>query len=296
MKSTEFARQIGKEAPRKREGIDLHMHSTFSDGALKVQELIDYCVEQDLAAISITDHDNIDSYEEGREHAAKAGIDFIPGVEISSWLDGSDIHILGYLFDPTHLRLNKVLVELRDRRRERALEIIKRLQVMGIELNADRIWAKSSHGSVGRAHIATQMVEEEYVTSFQEAFNLYLGNASAVMCEIENAKLSPKDAIKLILDAGGIPVLAHPAKTARDDLIAHMVQEGLMGIEVYCHHQTHATYQRYRDIARRYDLLTCGGADFHVKREDGRHAPGSAHVPYGVLEKLRERHAQRRAA
>jgi 3',5'-nucleoside bisphosphate phosphatase len=296
MKSTEFARQIGREAPRKKEGVDLHMHSTFSDGALNVRELIDYCVEQDLAAISVTDHDNIDSYEEGREYAARVGIEYIPGVEISSWIDGSDIHILGYMFDPTHLRLNRILVELRDRRRERALEIIKRLQAKGIELNADRIWAKSSHGSVGRAHIATQMVEEEYVSSFQEAFNLYLGNASTVMCEIENAKLSPKEAIRLILDAGGIPVLAHPGKTARDDLIDHMVQEGLMGIEVYCHSQPHAVYNRYKDIARRYDLIPCGGADFHVKREDGRHAPGSAHVPYLVLERLRERHSHRRCA
>jgi 3',5'-nucleoside bisphosphate phosphatase len=294
MKSTEFARQIGKEAPRKKEGVDLHMHSTFSDGALSVKELIDYCVEQELAAISVTDHDNIDSFEDGREYAAKVGIEYIPGVEISSWLDGSDIHILGYMFDPTHLRLNRVLVELRERRRERALEIVKRLDEMGIQLNVERIWSKSSHGSVGRAHIATQMVEEEYVSTFQEAFNLYLGNASTVMCDIENAKLTPGQAIRLILEAGGIPVLAHPGKTSRDDLITHLVQEGLMGIEVYCHGHNHATYQRYKDLARRYDLLPCGGADFHVKREDGRHAPGSAHVPYGVLEKLRERHGHRR--
>ncbi len=294
MKSTEFARQTSRNGNRKRDGVDLHMHSTFSDGTLPVRELIDFCASQGLSAISITDHDNIDSYEEGREYADQVGLEYLPGVEISSWLDGSDIHILGYLFDPTHLRLNQILVELRERRRDRAAKIVKRLNAMGIEINIDSIWAKSTHGSVGRAHIATQLLEEEYVKTFQEAFNLYLGNSSAVMCDIETAKLSPSDAIHLILEAGGIPVLAHPGKTARDDLIEYLVQEGLMGIEVYCHGNNQTTYHRYRDLARRYDLLQCGGADFHVRREDGRNAPGSAKVPYGVVEKLRDKHAGKR--
>jgi 3',5'-nucleoside bisphosphate phosphatase len=293
MKTTEFARQIGRTVPTRRDGVDLHMHSTFSDGALPVKDLIDLCAAQGLAAISITDHDNIDSYEEGREYAREVGMELLPGVEISSWLDGSDIHILGYLFDPTHLKLNRILVELRERRRERAHEIVRRLNAQGIEIKIDSIWAKSTHGCVGRAHIATQLLEEEYVSSFQEAFNLYLGNGSAVMADIENAKLTPSEAIRLILDAGGVPVLAHPGKTCRDDLITHLVQAGLMGIEVYGHGNSHATFQRYKDIARRYDLLHCGGADFHIKREDGRHVPGSAKVPYSVIEKMRGRHSHR---
>ncbi len=294
MKSTEFARQLGKDSLRRRENIDLHMHSTFSDGMLPVTELINLCVEQGLAAIAITDHDNIDSFEDGRDHAKQVGIEYLPGVEISSWQDGSDIHILGYLFDPTHLKLNRTLVELRAKRRERAQQIIERLAEVGIQINLQRILERSGHGSVGRAHIANQMVEEEYVTNFQEAFNRYLGNDSCIMGEIDNAKLSPCEAIQLIHEAGGIPVLAHPAKTARDDLIEQFVDSGLMGVEVFCHGHTHNTYQRYKDLARRYDLIPCGGADFHVKREDGRHAPGSVQVPYDSLDKLRNRQVTRR--
>jgi len=275
------------------ETIDLHMHSTFSDGMLSVNDLIDFCVEQGLSAMSVTDHDNIDSYEEGREYAEKAGIEFIPGVEISSWMDGSDIHILGYLFDPTHLRMNQKLLELREKRRHRAEAITQRLAAIGIQINLDRILEKTGHGSVGRAHIAHQMVEEEYVSCFQEAFTRYLGNGSCIMEDIDNAKLSPAEAIQLILDAGGIPVLAHPGKTGRDDLISRLVDDGLMGIEIYCNGQTHSTYQRYREMTRRYDLLPCGGADFHVKREDGRYAPGSVNVPYGVLDRLRNKHVTR---
>jgi 3',5'-nucleoside bisphosphate phosphatase len=293
MKSTEFARQMGKDAPRRRDTIDLHMHSTFSDGMLKVPELIDFCVEQGLAAMAVTDHDNIDSFEEGRVHAQKAGIEYIPGVEISSWMDGSDIHILGYLFDHTHLRLNQILVELRDKRRDRAEKIVARLEAVGVHINLERILEKSAHGSVGRAHIANQMVEEEYVANFQEAFNRYLGNGSDIMGDIDNAKLTPADAIQLILEAGGVPVLAHPSKTGRDDLIAHLVESGLMGIEVFCCSHSHTTQQRYRDVALRYDLICCGGADFHVKREDGRNAPGSVNVPYGVLDKMRSRQVTR---
>jgi len=292
MKSSNFAQSVAQKAAReaalKKECVDLHMHSTFSDGGLPVKDLIDYCALQGLTAIAVTDHDNIDSYEEGREHAQAAGVEFVTGVEISSFVDGSDIHILGYLFDPTHLKLNKTLLELRDRRRFRAVEIVRRLDAIGIHINLDRILEKTGNGSVGRAHIATQMVEEEYVSSFQEAFNRYLGSDADLMDDVEAAKLTPRDAIQLIIEAGGIPVMAHPSKTARDDLIQGMVEDGLMGIETWCHGQSHATYQRYRDIARRYDLVCCGGADFHVKREDGRHAPGSLNVPYSVLDRLRD--------
>src|SRR6184192_2146164 len=109
MKSSKFASQV-KGQNESKDFVDLHMHSTFSDGALGVKDLIDFCQGQGLSAIAVTDHDNIDSFEEGREHAEKVGIEYVPGVEISSSVDGSDIHILGYLFDPTHLKLNKTLV------------------------------------------------------------------------------------------------------------------------------------------------------------------------------------------
>ncbi len=124
---------------REPEHVDLHMHSTLSDGGLPVRDLIDYCVAQGLSAIAITDHDNIDSYQEGCEYAEEMGLEYIPGVEISSSWEGRDIHILGYLYEPTHLRLNQTLISLREGRRHRAREIVRRLAVLGIELNYQKL-------------------------------------------------------------------------------------------------------------------------------------------------------------
>ena len=291
MKSSKFATHVRGQIPAQ-EYVDLHMHSTFSDGALPVRALIDFCNEQGLSAIAVTDHDNIDSFEEGREHARQVGIEYVPGVEISSQAQGSDIHILGYLFDPTHLRLNRTLIELRKRRIDRAKQIVDRLAGKGVSVNYGRLMARAQGGSVGRAHIATQLVEEEYVSTFQEAFTKYLGNENEIMADLDTVKLAPREAIGLIREAGGVPVMAHPSKTNRDDLLEMLVDSGLMGIETYCHGQTQASYQKYKTFAVKHNLICSGGADFHVKRPDGRNAPGSLKVPYKVLDMLKEAKAQ----
>lgn len=288
MKSSKFVSQLRQSQEKAKDYVDLHMHSTFSDGALGVRELIDFCLEQGLSAMAVTDHDNIDSFEEGKEYANTVGMEYVPGVEISSNMDGSDIHILGYLFDHTHLRLNQTLVDLRARRRIRAMDIVRRLEEHGVTLSYEKVAARAHGGSVGRAHIAAQLLEEEYVATFQEAFNKYLGNDAEVMSEVDAVKLSPMEAIRLILEAGGIPVLAHPSKTNRDDLLESLVEWGLKGIETYCHGQSNASYNRYREFARKHNLICSGGADFHVRRQDGRNSPGSLKVPYRVLEMLRE--------
>lgn len=288
MKSSKFVSQLRQSQEKAKDYVDLHMHSTFSDGALGVRELIDFCLEKGLSAMAVTDHDNIDSFEEGKEYADTVGMEYVPGVEISSNVDGSDIHILGYLFDHTHLRLNQTLVDLRARRRIRAMDIVRRLEEHGVTLSYEKVAARAHGGSVGRAHIAAQLLEEEYVTTFQEAFNKYLGNDADLMSEVDAVKLSPEEAIRLILEAGGIPVMAHPSKTNRDDLLESLVEWGLKGIETYCHGQSNATYNKYREFARKHNLICSGGADFHVRRQDGRNSPGSLKVPYRVLEMLRE--------
>jgi predicted metal-dependent phosphoesterase TrpH len=268
--------------------VDFHMHSTLSDGQLSVPELIDYCVEQGVSAISITDHDNIDAYDEGRAHAEEAGIEFIPGVEISSSFGGHDVHILGYMYEPTHLKLNQTLVTLREKRRERAQRIVSRLAEQGVELSYEKLAARSHGGSIGRAHIASAMVEEEYVPNFQEAFTRYLGNGNRFMEGIESEKLSPGDAIGLIREAGGVAVLAHPLRTNQDALIESMVEQGLQGIETWCHSHNPSGFRKYKEVAKRYGLFCSGGADFHVRRDDDRYAPGSLRIPYEVLDKIRD--------
>ncbi len=288
MKKSKLASTLKRA--RKTEGahVDLHMHSTFSDGALDVEDLIRYCHSQGLTAMSITDHDNIDSYEEGREIAEMLGIEFIPGVELSSSFEGSDIHILGYFFDHTNLRLNQTLAELQQKREVRAQTIVEKLNAIGMQISYEKVLKKSGGGSIGRAHIASILVEEEYVSNFQDAFRLYLGSDRDLMSGLTPQKLSPEEAIQLILHAGGIPVMAHPAKTNRDDIIEMMVDAGLKGIETYSHGQYNGVGQKYRDIAQRYNLLYSGGTDFHVPRPDGRNAPGQLHIPYRVLECFKE--------
>lgn len=267
--------------------VDFHMHSTFSDGHLSVPDLIDYCKELGLSAIAITDHDNIDAYEEGREYALESGIEFIPGVEISSCWEGRDVHILGYHYEPTHLRLNQTLVALREKRRARAQSIVEKLADMHIELSYEKLAARTHGGSIGRAHIAAALVEEEYVPNFQEAFTRYLGNGNPFMEGLESEKLSPQEAIELILEAGGVPVLAHPGRTNQDTLIESMVEHGLKGIETWCHSHNASGFRRYKDLAKYYGLFCSGGADFHVRRDDDRYAPGSLRIPCEVLEKIR---------
>ncbi len=288
MKKSKFASSLKR--PRKVEGayVDLHMHSTFSDGALEVEDLVHYCHGQGLTAMAITDHDNVDSFEEGREIAEMLGIELIPGIELSSSFDGSDIHILGYFFDHTNLRLNKTLTELQKKRETRAQAIVDKLNAVGLEISFEQVMKKSKGGSVGRAHIAGLLVEEEYVSNFQEAFRLYLGSDVELMSGLDPVKLTPEEAIQLILHSGGVPVMAHPAKTNRDDLIEMMVDAGLKGIETYSHGQHNGVGQKYREIAARYSLLGSGGTDFHVPRPDGRNAPGQLHIPYRVLESLKE--------
>jgi predicted metal-dependent phosphoesterase TrpH len=273
---------------KRQEHVDFHMHSTHSDGELSVRDLIDYCVEQGVTAMSITDHDSIEAYEEGREYAAAAGIGFLPGVEISSTWEGRDIHILGYLYEPTHLRLNQTLIHLRDRRRVRAQEIVNRLAVLGLHVDYEALMERSKGGSVGRAHIASILVEQEYVPTFHDAFTRYLGTGTALMDGIDSEKLSPQAAIELILEAGGVPVLAHPGRTNQDGAIESMVECGLRGIETYCHSHNPAGFRKYKEVAKRYGLFCSGGADFHAKREDDRGAPGSLRVPMDVWDRIQE--------
>lgn len=289
MKTSSFAASLRRSRnPAPQEHVDLHMHSRFSDGSFHVRELLRMAHERGLAAVAITDHDNIDAYEEGRELAEELGIEFIAGVEISSHHEGSDIHVLGYLFDPTHLRLNQTLQGLQIKRRTRARLIVERLNALGIDIRFEQLAAKASEGSLGRAHIAQLLVEEEYVSCFSEAFRKYLSNQALEDLELDCVKLQPEEAIRLITDAGGVAVLAHPFKTNRDDLLEHLVDAGLKGIETYCLGLSSSSCQRYRDLARRYNLVCSGGADFHTLRPDGQCTLGTLKVPYKALAMLKD--------
>jgi len=271
--------------PKQGSYIDLHMHSLYSDGLHSVTELVAMAAQNKVRALSLTDHDTLDGLAEAQKVAHEHNIEFVSGVEISTFDNNSEIHILGYLFDPTHLGLNLKLAELQNNRRQRAAQIIAKLEKQGISISLDRVFEKAKGTSVGRPHIAAVMLEEEYVSSYSEAFEKYLH--LDFVREFELNKPTPKFAIELISEAGGIPVLAHPAKYNRDDLLESFVASGLIGIETFCPGMDKQSSLKYRSLAKKWNLICSGGSDFHCDRPGMRCGVGSLPVPYETLDQMR---------
>lgn len=280
------AKSRRRPSQNRRETTDLHMHSTFSDGLHTVEELIDMGAARNLTSMAITDHDNIDSWTRGHIYAQEHGIEFIPGVEISAVHEGKDIHILGYYFDPTNLNLNLQMQEQSKIRQTRIRMILKKLAGLNINISYDLVKSYSKNGVLGRPHIAMALLKEEYVSSFVEAFNLYLGEGAAAF--VEKPGLTVEQSLQLIHRAGGISVMAHPYKTNADHLIPEMVQMGLGGIETYCHTQKGNIGRKYREIAKRYQLVCSGGSDFHGDVGGGA-TLGSLKIPNSVTHDLKNK-------
>lgn len=270
---------------------DLHMHTTLSDGSLSVESIIRLAVRKGLSCISITDHDNLDSYLQGKKLADEVGLELISGIEISSVWQGKDIHILGYFCDSTNLAMNLELEEQTKQRHARVRAIIKKLNGLGVDLAYEKVLSYCKGRVIGRPHVAMAMVDEEYVGNFSEAFQKYLAEDGAAF--VEKKGLNPQQAIRLIENAGGIAVMAHPYKTNSDDLIENLVEWGIKGIEVYCPTQKGTAGRKYREIARKYNLVGTGGSDFHT--ESGPYSLNYLKMPYSVVEQLRERRETSRA-
>ena len=271
---------------------DLHMHTKLSDGNLSVEELVTLCKRKGLQCISITDHDNLDSYKLAQKPAENAEIELIPGIEISAVWQAKDIHILGYFCDPTNLALNIELEDFAKQRIIRVKAIVKKLNALGIDITFEKVLSYCKGKVIGRPHVAMSLVDEEYISSFSEAFTKYLGDGCVAF--VEKKGLNPQQTIRLIENAGGIAVLAHPYKSGVDDaLIENLVEWGIKGIETYSPAQKGTVARKYREIAQRFNLVGTGGSDFHA--EGVTHAPGCMKMPYSVVEELRERREKSRA-
>ena len=258
---------------------DLHLHTKLSDGNLEVEELLRLCKRKGLRCISITDHDNLDSFKLAEEPAKQIGLEIIPGIEISAVWQSKDIHILGYFCDPTNLALNMELEDFAKQRVSRAKAIIKKLNALGIDITFEKVNSYCK-------------VDEEYISNFSEAFSKYLGDGCVAF--VEKKGLNPQQTIRLIENAGGIAVLAHPYKSGlSDEFIENMVEWGIQGIEVYSPAQKGAVARKYKDMAHKYGLIGTGGSDFHT--ESGTYPPGCMKMPYSVVQALRERREKSRA-
>jgi len=274
--------------------IDLHTHSTFSDGTLSPSALVTLAKSKRLTAISITDHDTMEGVDEAIEAGMKVGLEVVPGIEISAVYGQLHVHLLGYYIDQKDRKLRSILNEIQAARMVRNRKIIKKLQEQGVPVTLEEVEKKSAVGQAGRPHIAQVLVEKGIVSSIDQAFSRFLARGASAY---EPRKvLEALDGIALISEAGGIPVLAHPATIDNSlrkipALIEQLVPCGLQGIEVYYPTHSRKNQKQLSGLAKLYNLVVTGGSDYHGDIRTGTMlADGSnVHVPPVVLDQLKKR-------
>ncbi len=240
---------------------DLHVHSTASDGTLSPREVVELAAHNGVSVLALADHDSVSGVQEATVVARPLGITVIPAVELSASVTERSVHILGYFIDTTNPVLLATLTRLRAARVERARGIVLALQSAGYEVSLDEVMALSGGGAVGRTHIARTLVTLAYAESVSDAFERLVGRGRPFYRP--KAHLSHVEAIRLIVGAGGIAVIAHPGVSGTEDLVSDLVPLGLRGVEA--HHVDHSAEQRSQLVilAQRLGLLMTGGTDYH---------------------------------
>jgi len=269
-----------------KEKTDLHMHTCHSDGYYTPEKLIEKANNQGIKILSITDHDSVNGIKEARKYAEKCGIEVIPGVEISTDIRDTEVHILGYFVDPKNKDLEHYLNFFREERYKRAIRMVKKLNILGLEITLDDVLVFAKDSAIGRPHIAQALLAKGQVKSFFEAFYKYLGNHAPAY--ERKVHLSPQSAFKIISDAGGLSFIAHPGNMP-EILIKELIDAGVDGIEVI--HPSHSPEQVrfYKGIVIEYFLLESGGSDFHGgKREDDENL-GKYYTSSKVVDTMRTR-------
>jgi len=278
--------------------IDLHIHSTASDGTYSPKEIIALAERINLAAIAITDHDTIDGSKEAIVAGTPPGLKLLTGVEISaapppSFLCSGSFHILGYSFRLDDPLLNQALSKLQQARKYRNPAIIKLLNNLGINISIQEVVELAGDGQTGRPHIARLMLEKGFVGSINEAFDKYLGKGKPAY--VDKYRIECGNVIEIIISAGGIPVLAHPAlieiSNGRqfEELIVELKEMGLKGIEAYYPEHSKEQTSYYLKLAKKHELLITGGTDFHGSLKPNINiglGRGDFHVPYYLYEDL----------
>ncbi|MCL2140813.1 MAG: PHP domain-containing protein [Dehalococcoidia bacterium] len=269
-----------------KEKIDLHVHTNASDGKHSPSRLVELAAQRGLSILAITDHDTVDGSIQALEAVRNyPNLKVIPGVEISSHAPGCEVHILGYFIDVAAPEFIRQMSLLRGSRIERACAMVEKLNDLGFAITMQRVREIAGTGSIGRPHIAQALVEKGYVNSFQEVFERYLGQGG--LAYVERSKLSPEEAVTLILKSGGLPVLAHPTTISdAEQMIVRLVDCGLVGLE--CHYKDYNAIQRKEmlALARRYNLIATGGSDYHGVDEATEVMLGEAEVPVDCAQSL----------
>jgi predicted metal-dependent phosphoesterase TrpH len=274
--------------------IDLHTHTTASDGLLSPEALVQAVQAAHLDAFSITDHDTLEALGEAEARARALSLRLIPGIELSAmWRNKFELHLLGYFFDPAGSRLLGFLRERREARRTRLDAMLNRLRALGIVVEAEEVLACARDENVGRPHLARVLAQRGFVSSTDEAFEKYLAEGKPAF--VPRPDVTVAEAIQVIHEAGGLASLAHPGLHDHDEAVPDLVAAGLDAIEVY--HGTHTPGQvrHYRRLAERRGLLVTGGSDFHgAAGRDYGPAPGMPCLPEADFSRLQAAAASRR--
>tara|TARA_A100001037_G_C15154231_1_gene642812 strand:- start:10734 stop:11576 length:843 start_codon:yes stop_codon:yes gene_type:complete len=273
--------------------VDLHLHTTFSDGVLNPKDLVNLCYKNGLKYISITDHDCIDGIQESIDVSKSIGkIDVIPGIELSTQ---NEMHILGYYIDYEDLGLKKILANFQDDRIIRTKETINLLSQLGIDIDWNVVKSFAGEGAIGRPHIAKAMIAGGFVKSFKDAFDIYLGKSG--LAYVGKVRMTPKEAIELIHSLGGVSVLAHPTfcMPGTDDssikifekTLIELKSYGLKGLEVYYKNYSADQISMLKRLALSNGLICAGGSDFHGNGEPDEVLPGLVGPPMRDFSLLR---------
>ena len=265
--------------------VDLHLHSTASDGRLSPAEVVAVAAGRGLTTIALTDHDTIGGIAEAVAAArAFPGFRMVPGVELSTDA-GGEVHVIGYFIDCTSDDLRARLDKMRNSRRERAQAMIERLADLGVVIEWSRVKEIAGSGSVGRPHLAQAMLEKGYIASFKDAFTHYIGYGGPAY--VERQKVTPVRAVEIVLEAGGLPVLAHPLTgSATEALVIELKAAGLVGLEAYYNNYTADQISDLVSLAREHNLIATGGSDYHGIDDQSETAIGGVEVPLEAAEQL----------
>ena len=266
--------------------IDLHLHSTASDGKLSPADIVRKSAERGLIVIALADHDTVDGIAPALA-AAKAfpQLKVIPCVEISTDVPNGEVHVLGYFIDYTNHKLKATLEMMRHSRRERACGMVAKLGKLGIHIEWQRVQEIAGSGSIGRPHIARAMLEKGYTGSIKEAFTKYISRDGPAY--VKRRKMTPVEAVELLLRTNGLPVLSHPLIiNDPETMIIKLKAAGLVGIEAYYNDYTAGEISRLVSLADKHGLIATGGSDYHGLDNNTETMIGGADVPMESVEQL----------
>jgi len=271
--------------------IDMHMHSTYSDGVRTPAELITMARTKGLAGLALTDHDSIEGFRELSAAAAVAGVEVMTGVELSCEFNGKDLHVLAYGIDADNVALQALLRDFRGARERRGERIVEKLAEQGVHIDMERVKAKAGKGALGRPHIAEALIEAGYVPDHAQAFARYIGEGCPAY--VDKFKMQPEQAVRSIHAARGLAFIAHPGYYMEDfDAFLRLLDAGFDGIEVFHPYHIPPVITRLLALARDRGLLISGGSDFHGFA--GRDNMGEPAVPHALFERIQETLVERR--